>query len=387
MTAAPPGEYLAIADISGYTSYLRGVELDHAQDILSDLTVTVVEAMAPFALAKLEGDAAFVTAPTDAFFDGSALQDAIEGTYIAFKRRLRDIQQASSCGCDACIRIPDLDLKIVVHHGTVGRQRLMGLEELVGPEVILVHRLLKNDVRETTGIAAYALYTQAAVTAARIDAEVQGLVEQREETDVAGEVRTWIRDLAAVWAELARQPRFSIPPDRQTFSRTVSMSAPVGLVFDRITSVPARMGWDSMIDLIEEDSTENDGRRGTGTTNHCMHGKDAIVERILDWRPPHFWATSTAMPMPGTPVLVRTESIEPRADGGSDYTVILGTAEGRTPEDDVEAMAMLIGNFERNIPPITEVVERAHRALLEQGERTGELPERGDRHLTEPIEG
>ena len=28
---------LLIADISGYTSYLAGVELDHAQDILADL--------------------------------------------------------------------------------------------------------------------------------------------------------------------------------------------------------------------------------------------------------------------------------------------------------------------------------------------------------------
>jgi hypothetical protein len=33
---------LVIADITGYTSYLAGVELDHAQDILADLIDTVV---------------------------------------------------------------------------------------------------------------------------------------------------------------------------------------------------------------------------------------------------------------------------------------------------------------------------------------------------------
>jgi hypothetical protein len=27
------------------------------------------------------------------------------------------------------------------------------------------------------------------------------------------------------------------------------------------------------------------GRRGAGTQNHCTHGKDAIVEDIVDWRP------------------------------------------------------------------------------------------------------
>ena len=36
---------LVIADISGYTGYLAGVELDHAQDILLDLMSTIVSAL------------------------------------------------------------------------------------------------------------------------------------------------------------------------------------------------------------------------------------------------------------------------------------------------------------------------------------------------------
>ena len=35
--------YLVLADISGYTAYLAGVELDHAHEILSDLLETIVE--------------------------------------------------------------------------------------------------------------------------------------------------------------------------------------------------------------------------------------------------------------------------------------------------------------------------------------------------------
>ena len=59
MLSAPQPMCFLIADISGYTSYLAGVELDHAQDILADLIGTVVTALRPnFRLAKLEGDAA-----------------------------------------------------------------------------------------------------------------------------------------------------------------------------------------------------------------------------------------------------------------------------------------------------------------------------------------
>ena len=133
-----------IADISGYTDYLAGVELDHAQDILADLIDRVVKALSPpFKLAKLEGDAAFVYALTDTV-DSSLMQDTIEGAYFTFRRRVRDIRQASSCECDACRRIPTLDLKFVVHHGVVAKQKMAGRDELVGRDVILVHRLLKN---------------------------------------------------------------------------------------------------------------------------------------------------------------------------------------------------------------------------------------------------
>ena len=98
-----------IADISGCTSYLAGVELDHAQDILADLVGTVVTSLRPsFRLAKLEGDAAFTFAPADKL-DGSLLLDTIERCYFGFRRRRRDVRQATSRECNACLRIPDLN--------------------------------------------------------------------------------------------------------------------------------------------------------------------------------------------------------------------------------------------------------------------------------------
>ena len=78
---------LIIADITGYTSYLAGVELDHAQDILADLMNTVVKSLRPsFKLSKLEGDAAFAYALTDDI-DGSLLLDTAENCYFAFRNR------------------------------------------------------------------------------------------------------------------------------------------------------------------------------------------------------------------------------------------------------------------------------------------------------------
>src|SRR3954453_136794 len=196
MLNQPEPACLVIADISGYTGFLAGAELDHAQDILADLMSTVVAAFRPtFKLAKLEGDAAFVFAITPTI-DGPQLQDTIERCYFAFRRRLRDVGQASTCECNACILVPKLDLKVVAHHGQVVRQRIASWEELVGSDVIVVHRLLKNHVEASTGFSAYALYTAACIAAMGLDdPAAAGLTRVDEEVDGVGQVTGWVRDL------------------------------------------------------------------------------------------------------------------------------------------------------------------------------------------------
>ena len=118
-----------IADISGYTHFVSGVELDHAQDIIADIMDTLVRALRPpFRLAKFEGDAAFVYALADKI-DGALVQDLIEQAYFAFRKRLRSIKQATSCECQACSRMQDLDVKFVVHYGEFIRQKMAGRED------------------------------------------------------------------------------------------------------------------------------------------------------------------------------------------------------------------------------------------------------------------
>src|SRR5437879_9563108 len=92
--------------------------------------------------------------------DGSMLLDTIERCYFGFRRRRRDVRQATACECNACVRIPDLDLKFVVHHGTAIVQKIAGRQELLGSDVIVVHRLLTNDVVEKLGMYAYALISE-----------------------------------------------------------------------------------------------------------------------------------------------------------------------------------------------------------------------------------
>jgi hypothetical protein len=314
LAAAQPACFL-IADISGYTGYLADVELDHAQDILADLIGAVVTALRPnFRLAKLEGDAAFTYMIAERL-DGSMLLDTIERCYFGFRRRRRDVRQATACECTACVRIPDLDLKFVVHHGEAILQKVAGRQELLGSDVIVVHRLLKNDVVEELGTNAYALISEKAIDASDINAAALGMVEHTETYDRIGAVRGWVHDLERRWQEEEARGRVFVTSEEAILELAVPTNAPPQVAWEFLTKPGQRMTWQPWVTSVTiEDATG--GRRGVGSSNHCMHGKDAVIEEILDWRPYDYVTDRTILATPTGPVKVlHTIELEPVTSG------------------------------------------------------------------------
>jgi len=385
MLNKPEPTCLVIADLSGYTGYLAAVELDHAQDILADLIDTVVGALRPtFRLAKLEGDAAFMFAVTDAI-DGSALMDMVERTYFAFRRRLRDIARASRCDCNACIRIPDLDLKVLAHHGLVVRQRMAGREELVGSDVIVAHRLLKNDIVATTGIAAYAAYTGACIAAMGTDPVALGLTPQRQAYEHLGEVDLWVEDLGAAWTAELDRARVTIPDSELAVSLDIELPAQPAIVWEYLTSPTLRLLWQSGTIRIVEDI--GSGRRGAGTVNHCMHGKAAVVEEILDWRPFEYVTLNSLMPIPGAPKLKSQQVLEPLGDDRTLVHFRFGRPRSAKDRAFLEAVLPEIGpQFQGWLATLAEVLTaEMERRRREPAVPEPEVPASAARFLTEPV--
>jgi uncharacterized protein YndB with AHSA1/START domain len=308
--------FFVIADISGYTQFLSAVELDHAHDIIGDLMDTVVRRLRPpFRLAKFEGDAAFAYAVADRL-DGSVLQDAVEGTYFAFRRRLRSIKRATTCECEACRKMQDLDLKFVVHHGEFVKHKMAGREELAGRDVIIVHRLLKN----TVGEKAYALYSEPCVQAMGIDPPSQGLVAHPESIDIIGELPCWVRDLGAAWAAEEERQRNEVTADKAGMVIPLEIAAPRPRVWDYFNLPELRPKWRA-IDEVREQAPG--GRRGVGVVNHCMHGAHAIVEELLDWRPYDYVTFTTLVPVPDAPKVLMSYAFRVRDDGGTSVEIRL----------------------------------------------------------------
>jgi uncharacterized protein YndB with AHSA1/START domain len=379
MLPEPESACFVIADISGYTSFLAGVELDHAQDIIADVMDTVVRCLRPpFRLAKFEGDAAFFYAVTDKV-DGSLLQDAIESAYFAFRKRLRNIKQATSCECSACSRMQHLDLKFIGHHGEFIKQRMAGREELAGRDVILIHRLLKNAVNESLGGHAYALYSDSCIQAMDIDPVVQGLVEHRESIDIIGEVKCWVRDLEEAWEKENDRQRNEVTRDKAASLLEFDIAAPRPTVWEHFTLPGLRPKWRGADEVRE---TLESGRRGVGTTNHCMHGPHAIIEEVLDWRPFDYLTISTLLPIPDAPKVILTYAFLESAAGCTHVEIRVAKPK---PKD--RAFLEKVGaEFQKNITS-----EVATLRLMIEGQKGASaveeptLPVSAERFLTQPV--
>jgi class 3 adenylate cyclase/uncharacterized protein YndB with AHSA1/START domain len=274
---------LALADISGYTRYLGGVELEHSQDILADLLGTVAsELEAVGEIAKLEGDAVFVVG-RGADADGEMLLAALDASYFAFARRRRTIELRSSCTCQACTRIPSLDLKLIVHHGEYVEHFVAGRPEVVGNDVIVAHRLLKNDVSNSTGAKAFALITEPCRNVLSLEPRTLNLRPHVERYEDVGEIRGWVRDLGARWIAATEREQCRVAPEEADISFSQSYDASAPAVWDAVVAPEKILQWKVGATDVRIDNPS--GARDVGTITHCIHGRRTFDEEILDWRP------------------------------------------------------------------------------------------------------
>src|SRR4051794_3332735 len=192
---------LLIADIGGYTEYMstHRMSLAHAEVNTTRLLEAVIDAAGDFELIEIEGDAAFLSRPADTA-DGeaavAAMTGAVAGMHRAFHRERRYVA-TNLCPCNGCEQADNLKLKFVAHVGDVATQTIRERRKLVGIDVILVHRLLKNPVQ----VPEYALFSEELYQAGG-PALFAPASELSHELEGIGPVRTYHVDIADVAGSL-----------------------------------------------------------------------------------------------------------------------------------------------------------------------------------------
>jgi hypothetical protein len=126
-----------------------------------------------------------------------------------------------------------------------------------------------------------------------VDPASQGLIAHQETIDIIGGVNLWARDLETAWLQEDAQARLEVTRDDAYAMLEFDIAAPRQKVCEHLTVPGQSRKWWVADDIVEH---SNKGRRGVGTRNHCMHGKDAIIEETLDWRPIDYFTVSSSRP-------------------------------------------------------------------------------------------
>ncbi|MDK1119452.1 MAG: DUF2652 domain-containing protein [Anaerolineae bacterium] len=294
--------YLLIADISGYTAYLTQSEMDHANPILrSLLEALVMQIGEPMHLWRMEGDAILAYSTEKEFPSGDTFLAICENLYQAFAARRLDIIQNTTCPCRACANVSGLDLKIMAHHGEFEQMQIGPMTDISGPDVILVHRMAKTDVKQVTGVQSYALFSQAAYEAMGIQTP---LLEYETHFEHFGNVPMRVYDLAKAWEKHRASAAIFRVDDNVVYSFRHPLAAGPTVAWEFLTAPELKRRWMDMHSV----SIETDGRIGPETRYHCVHELASFRYRITDWRP--FGYFSTHILDPFNPHLAHAETYE-----------------------------------------------------------------------------
>ncbi|GAB4298493.1 MAG: hypothetical protein Kow0098_23790 [Ignavibacteriaceae bacterium] len=145
-----------IPDIGGFTSFVNDTEILHAKEITAGLLEEIIASTyLSFEISEIEGDA-ILFYKTGKAYSLSDIYKQTSRTVRDFENKKIIIDQQRSCSCGACSSIKNLTLKFILHFGELDEMKVGRFRNIFGKDVIIAHRLLKNNVPGKT----YALLTE-----------------------------------------------------------------------------------------------------------------------------------------------------------------------------------------------------------------------------------
>lgn len=251
-----------LADIGGYSRFLQDVGIEHAKEITSHLFNGLFEVDPDtWQVGNVEGDCLFLYSDSEMTAEG--VYRYLRGLYEKFRDSIAEVAAGSTCRCGACDRSGDLTIKFVVHEGEFDVHEIVGRRELIGPDVVLAHRLLKNSVP----VREYAIVTAPLAAVA----DVSGLKPRpgSDEYAALGAVEYRYLDFQPVRDEIAKSHEIYLTEQDADVAVPIEIDAPPDLVWRILMDEENTRKWSPTLIEFETLSGVADE---VGSVHTCLHG-------------------------------------------------------------------------------------------------------------------
>ena len=265
-------------DISGFTDFTNSTEIDHAAHIITELLELLVESNeTDFTLAEIEGDAVLFYRTGEPLGRERLVEQCLT-MFANFHKRLMVIERDTVCQCGACQTASDLTLKFVAHFGYLKEIKVAQFVKATGVDMIVAHRLLKNDVDSDE----YILITEAccdAVGPANHHPALQW-AKSSQSYESIGTVNYEFATLSGYRREISpppARPRFVVEKGKDDLELVID--APVKAVYQTLINVDKRPEWlDGVATINREMTSERIGMRH----NCVFHGLKLINTAVYN---------------------------------------------------------------------------------------------------------
>ncbi len=135
-----------IPDISGFTNFVNKTAIEHSRHITSELLEIIINSNnLDLVISEIEGDAVLFYKNDNIPSFEKVFEQAKE-MFLNFHTHLKNIEETNVCQCGACRTASNLSLKFITHLGETNEVNVKDFKKLIGSDLILAHRLLKNSI-------------------------------------------------------------------------------------------------------------------------------------------------------------------------------------------------------------------------------------------------
>jgi hypothetical protein len=181
--------FFCVPDITGFTKLIASADINFTKEMIPAILRKLINAnMLKMNVAEIEGDAIFFY-KTGRLPTINRIIAQCKVFYEAFSNYIASLKITDEENYNKHLAHGELGLKIIVHYGKMSSSNIKGRTKLIGEDIIIVHKLLKNNVHEDE----YILFSENYLK--RIDLEtitslnIKNLKEGQEVYDYIGTVK------------------------------------------------------------------------------------------------------------------------------------------------------------------------------------------------------
>ncbi|MFA8435359.1 MAG: DUF2652 domain-containing protein [Marinifilaceae bacterium] len=269
------GSFLFIPDISGFTNFVKDIEINHSQHIISELLELIIDANElDLTLAEIEGDAVFFYKYREipSILD---ILNQVQKMYTNFHTHIKRYERDRICHCGACSQAVNLKLKIIAHAGQFNLVKVKEFQKPFGKDVITIHNLLKNDIREKEYLLLSKQLLQNLDTEyIRQPLEWPVLKAGHTEYEKIGRIQYEYANLSPLQQYISPPPPVpSEPLTRNPLIFQTQIRKPIEDIFELVSNFNYRLQWNKKVNQFDY---EKDKMNRIGARHICVIGSQTL---------------------------------------------------------------------------------------------------------------